>query len=89
MQTQIVKYCDDMKALLQTKNIKYGNSAIQPLKIFNKKEAAENILARLDDKLARIKNSDEIRPNDCYDLIGYIILLAIKENWPLPTTFID
>jgi len=63
------------------KNKRYGNSALDPMKVFSKLEANEGIMQRLDDKLSRIKNSDELRKNDVFDLVGYLVLLCISKDW--------
>ncbi|MBO4640855.1 MAG: hypothetical protein J5710_13980 [Treponema sp.] len=69
-----------MKDLLLYKNKKYGDSAINPKKIFYKGDSTNSILIRLDDKLSRILNSEEEKPriNDCCDIIGYLTLLLIS-----------
>lgn len=64
--------------LLKYKNEKYGNSALQPLKVF---EGKAKVGQRLDDKLARIKNSDTLKKNDVADLIGYLTLVCVENNW--------
>ena len=38
------------------KNIQYGNSALNPLRIFSQASPDEQIKVRIDDKLSRIKN---------------------------------
>jgi len=85
---KINEYLTDMIHLLEKKNDNYGNSALVPIRIFNK-ENSKLIETRIDDKLSRIFNSNEIRPNDCYDIIGYIILMAIRDNWELPTKYVN
>ena len=72
---------DNFKAFLLEKNKRYGDSAINPIQVFSNKSAEEQIRARLDDKLRRIKNSDELRKNDVADVMGYIALLLISKNW--------
>ena len=42
--------------MLAEKNEAYGNSALEPINIFSKGDAVESLQARIDDKLARIKN---------------------------------
>lgn len=74
------KFFDQMFSFLEKKNLKYGDSALNPLQIFAKQEH-NGIVYRIDDKLARIKNSQELRKNDVIDLIGYLSLLAIEKNW--------
>lgn len=67
-----------MSSLLQYKNKNYGDSALNGVKIFSKACPTSSICIRLDDKLARISNSDQLRTNDVCDVIGYLVLLAIE-----------
>lgn len=71
----------NLEITLIEKNRRYGNSALAPLQVFSKGNAEEGIRQRLDDKLARIKNSDELRENDVADLIGYLVLLSINRGF--------
>ena len=69
---------DGLVDLLEYKNKNYGNSALAPLEIFaNKTKVGQ----RLDDKLARIKNSKELRKNDVTDFFCYLILVCKENNW--------
>lgn len=78
-QKKINSVVDGIKEVLFTKNARYGNAALEPLRIFSKKESTEtDIPSRLDEKLSRIKNSPELRVNDVADLIGYSVLLLIQ-----------
>ena len=78
---------DSMKDLLIYKNNKYGNSALEPMDVFTRHVCDQNtaglnsILVRLDDKLKRIQNAEELRKNDCSDLIGYLTLLCVEQEW--------
>lgn len=65
-------------SLLEYKNAKYGNSALEPLQIFSGKT---KLGTRLDDKLARIKNGTELRKNDVADCIGYLTLICAENGW--------
>ena len=68
--------------MLVSKNDAYGNSALEPINIFSKGSATESLCARIDDKLARIKNrglSDETE-DTLFDLCGYLILLIIAKE---------
>ena len=78
-QQKIRNIMDAMKDLLLYKNQKYGDSAINPKKIFYKGDSTNSILIRLDDKLGRIMSNTENKPrvNDVADLIGYCTLLLI------------
>lgn len=65
--------------LLVSKNRSYGDSALKPANIFARGTAVENLCARIDDKLMRIKNRGiGIDTEDTVqDLIGYLILLKV------------
>ena len=78
---KIVKVSDGLRDLLLEKNRRYGDSALNPTKVFSKSDAKNGILIRLDDKLTRIKNSTELRKNDVADIMGYLTLLCINEGW--------
>lgn len=78
VQDLISKECDEVKELLIQKNRKYGNSALNPSRIFARSDAAEQIKVRIDDKLNRIKNAQNDEDEDVVqDLIGYLILLKV------------
>ena len=76
----IAEICNDIRDLLLTKNRAYGNSALNPIRVFSKADAKEQILVRIDDKLNRIKQGNDILDKDedvIQDLIGYLILLKV------------
>lgn len=79
-QKKITELLDGMKELLLYKNQKYGDSAINPKKIFYKGDSTNSILIRLDDKLGRVMSNTEEKPrvNDVADIIGYCTLLLIS-----------
>ena len=80
-QKQIAQVCDSVKTLLLEKNIKYGDSALDPTRIFSKASATEQILVRIDDKLSRISRGQGLLLDDedvLQDLIGYLVLLKIS-----------
>jgi len=82
-QGKIKEITDAMQDLLLYKNEKYGDSVLHPIGIFTKHlrnvpENTASILVRLDDKLGRVKNADELRTNDVSDIIGYCTLLLIS-----------
>jgi hypothetical protein len=76
----IVAECDSIKAILLAKNKAYGNSALNPLRIFSKADPVEQIKVRLDDKLSRISRGVAAGEDVTLDLIGYLILLRIAEK---------
>lgn len=66
---------------LKEKNRRYGDSALNAVKIFSKLEPDNQICIRLDDKINRVINAKEIKKNDVCDILGYIELLCIQKNW--------
>ena len=79
-QAQISAICYDVKELLLYKNSKYGNSALEPVRIFSKASNIEQLLVRIDDKLNRIQKGAGLLAEDedvVMDLIGYLVLLKI------------
>jgi hypothetical protein len=79
MKEKIENTCDSIKQLLIDKNAKYGNSALNPVRVFSKADNQEQLLVRIDDKLSRIKTTGMEAPDEdtLNDLIGYLILLKI------------
>jgi len=81
IQDRISVACDEIKNLLIEKNRKYGNSALEPARIFSKSDNIEQIKVRIDDKLSRISNGHSGGDEDTVDdLIGYLILLKIARG---------
>jgi hypothetical protein len=78
----IKKKCKELQDLLLTKNARYGNSALDPVKIFSEAGAVAGIKVRIDDKLKRIKNAGLIDATEdtLQDLAGYLILLMIAKD---------
>lgn len=79
---RIKEVTDKVCAMLQEKNDAYGNSALEPINVFSKGSASESLRARIDDKLARIKNrgiNDETE-DTLFDLCGYLVLLILAEE---------
>ena len=72
--------CHEIAHMLIDKNISYGNSALEPARIFSTADPAEQLRVRIDDKINRIKNNKEFTgDNDIDDLIGYLILYKIAK----------
>ena len=66
--------------LLLEKNKAYGDTANDPPQIFSKLSPKEGILARIDDKLSRIKSVglNDRTEDTLLDLIGYLILYRVQ-----------
>ncbi len=82
MEAVIREVCDEIKAFLLEKNRAYGNSAAEPVRIFSKVDALEQINVRIDDKLSRLARGKEYQGDDTeLDLVGYLILKrAVKRR---------
>jgi hypothetical protein len=79
---EVSTYLLEIRELLVSKNLKYGNSALEPLGVFSQLSAKEGLLVRIDDKLKRIKNGSLQKDDEdvINDLIGYLVLLKIETN---------
>ena len=77
-QCDIAAVCDELKELLLDKNRKYGDSALNPVRIFSKASTLEQLKVRMDDKLSRLRNAQDDDDEDpTTDLIGYLILYKV------------
>ncbi len=79
-QIEIAQVCDRVKDLLLQKNDKYGDSALDPVRIMSKSHTTEQLCVRIDDKLSRIKSGAGLLATDedvVLDLIGYFVLLKV------------
>jgi hypothetical protein len=77
----IREVCDEIKELLVTKNEQYGDSAVDPVRIFSRADPEEQLRVRIDDKLSRLARGDDRIESDgevVNDLIGYLILLRVS-----------
>ncbi len=80
----ILDACNEISDLLINKNRAYGNSALNPVRIFSKTDSIEQLKVRIDDKLSRFLHGHDFPgDNDIDDLIGYLVLLkvATRDNW--------
>ena len=80
---QVYIITDALAELLISKNKKYGNSALNPVRVFSKANTTEQLLVRIDDKLSRLRTQSITEDEDVLeDLLGYLILLkiALKEQ---------
>lgn len=77
----INRVCNEIRDMLMEKNLSYGDSALNPVRIFSKADPSEQIRIRIDDKLSRFARGKEFPgDNDINDLIGYLVLLKIAKE---------
>ena len=86
-QLAIANVCDEIKGILLSKNLKYGDAALNPIRVFSKANTLEQLNVRLDDKINRIMNRQDDEDEDPeLDLIGYLILKRARKNLDKATT---
>lgn len=70
-----------LEEMLLIKNEAYGDSALNPVRIFSRASREEQINVRLDDKLSRLARGHEYPGDDTLqDIAGYMILLLIARD---------
>jgi hypothetical protein len=77
----IGRVVSEIKEMLIAKNRAYGDSALEPVRVFSKADTIEQLYVRIDDKLSRVKRGHEYPGDDTIsDLIGYLVLLLIAKE---------
>jgi hypothetical protein len=79
--SEILDECLAVAKMLIEKNKLYGDSALNPARIFSKASPVEQILVRIDDKLNRLMKGEGKETEDIIgDLLGYIVLLRVAQR---------
>ena len=75
---------DQIRVMLLEKNKAYGDSAINPIRVFSKADPLEQLKVRIDDKLSRLARGsalkDESLVDTVRDLIGYLFIYMIQHE---------
>lgn len=79
-EADIATVCEEIRALLVEKNRAYGDSALDPVRVFSKASAVEQILVRLDDKISRLARGSAAGEDVVLDLMGYLVLLRVAQK---------
>lgn len=66
-----------VRAGLLAKNAAYGDSALNPVRVFSKADPLEQINVRLDDKLSRLMRGEDAGEDTEGDLLGYLVLKRV------------
>lgn len=77
---QVEAVTREIAELLKAKNRAYGDSALNPVRIFSRTDSAEQIRVRIDDKLSRMARGSAAGEDVILDLMGYLVLLRIAEG---------
>lgn len=81
VQNAIIAECNSVKRILVEKNVKYGNSAIDPVRIFSSCNPDEQLNVRIDDKLSRVARGKGKDDEDVsLDIIGYLVLKRVYKT---------
>jgi hypothetical protein len=65
--------------MLLSKNAAYGNSALDPVRVFSTAPLTEQLLVRLDDKVSRLARGNAAGEDVAADMLGYLLLVVIAE----------
>jgi hypothetical protein len=76
----IAQVCEELREMLVAKNAVYGNSALDPVRIFSRASPVEQLLVRIDDKLSRLARGAPGNEDAEWDLLGYLILLRVARR---------
>ena len=77
--TDLDKVLAEVRKMLISKNLAYGDSALSPLRVFSKASTMEQLFVRIDDKLSRLKRGEAAGEDVLADLRGYLVLVRIAE----------
>jgi hypothetical protein len=80
-ENKIKEVMENIEQMLIAKNRAYGDSALEPVRIFSKTDTIEQLYVRIDDKLSRVQRGHEYPGDDTiFDLVGYLVLLLIAKE---------
>lgn len=74
---RMLRVCLRLWAMLDAKNRAYGDSALNPVRIFSKASPLEQIRVRLDDKLSRLARGHAAGEDVEVDFAGYAVILLV------------
>jgi hypothetical protein len=76
----IRRVCQQLADMLVEKNRAYGNSALDPARVFSKADRLEQLRVRMDDKLSRIQRGHDAGEDPYFDLAGYLIIYLVARG---------
>ena len=80
-ENRITEVMRGIEEMLIAKNRAYGDSALDPVRVFSKQDNIEQLYVRIDDKLSRVQRGHEYPGDDTiFDLVGYLVLLMIAKE---------
>lgn len=79
-ESEVRSVLQEIGDMLIEKNRAYGNSALDPVRIFSKASNVEQILVRIDDKLSRLARGSAAGEDVEWDLLGYLVILRVARR---------
>lgn len=80
-ESNVRRILDGVADTVVQKNHAYGDSALNPVRIFSSASRMEQLFVRLDDKLSRVQRGHEYPGDDTIrDIIGYCTLILISRE---------
>jgi len=79
-ENEVSEVVDEIASLLISKNKAYGDSALNPVRIFSKADVLEQLNVRIDDKLSRLSRGSDAGEDVILDLLGYLIMYRIQQK---------
>lgn len=76
----VLEETEGLAKMLIEKNAAYGNSALEPVRIFSRADVVEQIKVRIDDKLSRLVRGSEVGEDVVLDLLGYLVILRVANR---------
>lgn len=68
---------EELRGMLVAKNAAYGDSALDPIRLFSQADPIEQLKVRIDDKVSRIARGHAAGEDPVDDWLGYLLLLKI------------
>lgn len=78
---ELAKVMDRVREGLLEKNAAYGNSALEPVRIFSQAGPLAQLDVRIDDKISRMKSGLPDDEDAAWDLLGYLVLREVAKGW--------
>lgn len=82
-ETCVRRVADEVADLAIHKVRAYGKSVLEPVRIFSKADALEQIRMRIDDKLSRLRSTGIDQDSEekiILGLLGYLVLLRVAKE---------
>jgi|GEM_PF-872922 len=80
LRTRVAEVFADAREMVIAKNAAYGDSALNPVRVFATASPMEQLLVRLDDKVSRLERGQAAGEDVAKDMLGYLLLVLIAQK---------